>query len=196
MILNYWQRQFGVNLLILVPILLFIYWRKNKLAITRKTLLYTLIFGIAFGVIEASCVVYLRAATGLLPGYQGTIMDVWKQASLIYYNQEILQKTLPMSLLIAEIIREIGTIVMLGMTGFIAAKKTRERTAIFLWTFAAWDITYYIHLWITVRWPQSLTTPDVLFLIPQPWFGQVWFPILISSLTLLAVFLNSKKNSA
>ena len=193
MILNYWQRQFGVNLLILVPILLFIYWRKNKLAITRKTLLYTLIFGIAFGVIEASCVVYLRAATGLLPGYQGTIMDVWKQASLIYYNQEILQKTLPMSLLIAEIIREIGTIVMLGMTGFIAAKKTRERTAIFLWTFAAWDITYYIHLWITVRWPQSLTTPDVLFLIPQPWFGQVWFPILISSLTLLAVFINSKK---
>ncbi len=179
-----------VNLLVLVPILLFFYWRKNKLSITGKTLLYTLVFGIAFGIIEASVVIYLRAATGLLPGYEGTVLDVWKQASVIYYNQELLQKQLPMSLLVFELIREVGTIVMLWAVAFIAAHKWRERFAIFLFAFATWDIVYYAHLWFTVRWPKSLTTPDVLFLIPQPWFGQVWFPILVSGLTMFAIFIN------
>ena len=184
-----------VNLLILAPIFLFAYWKKNKLSISKRTLFYTLLFRIAFGVIEASCVVYLRAATNLLPGYHGSIMDIWKQASVIYYNQEILQKQLPMSLLVVETVREIGTMVVLAMIGIIAANKTRERVAIFMWTFATWDIIYYAHLWLTVRWPQNLTTPDVLFLVPEPWFGQVWFPILVSGLTMLAVVLNLKKKS-
>ena len=183
-------RPIWVNLLILVPILLFFYWRKNKLSITGKTLLYTLVLGIAFGIIEASVVIYLRAATGLLPGYEGTVLDVWKQASVIYYNQELLQKQLPMSLLVFELIREVGTIAMLWAVAFIAVPKWRERFAIFLFAFATWDIVYYAHLWFTVRWPKSLTTPDVLFLIPEPWFGQVWFPILVSGLTMFAVFIN------
>ena len=184
-----------INLLILVPIFLFFYWKKNKLSINRKTLLYTLIFGIAFGVIEASVVIYLRAATGLLPGYEGTVFDVWKMSHETYYSQEILKKELPMSLLVFELIREAGTMVMLWAVAFIAARKWKERIAIFLWVFATWDIIYYIHLWLTVRWPQSLTTPDVLFLIPEPWFSQVWFPLLISSLTMIAIFLNRSKTS-
>ena len=186
---------YWVNLLIFVPILLFVYWQKNKLAITRKTLLYTFIFGVAFGVIEATVVVYLRAATGLLPGYEGTVFDIWRLSKEIYYNQEILEQELPMSLLVFELIREVGTMVMLWAVAFIAANKWRERFAIFLWAFAVWDIVYYIHLWLTVRWPKDLTTPDVLFLIPEPWFGQVWFPLLISGLTMLAVFVNSSSKS-
>ena len=185
-----------VNLLILVPIIFFFYWSKNKLLISKKTLFYTLIFGIAFGVIEASCVIYLRASTGMLPGFEGNIFDVWRMSEEFSYSQEVLRETLPMSLLVFEIIREAGTIVMLGMISLIAAPKWRERVAIFLWTFAAWDIVYYLHLWLMVRWPSSLTTPDVLFLIPQPWIGQVWFPLLVSGLTMLAVVLNlvTKKN--
>lgn len=180
-----------VNLLVFVPILFFFYWRKNKLLISRKTLLYTFIFGIAFGVIEATCVIYLRASTGMLPGFEGNIFDVWRMSKEFTYSQEILRKELPMSLLVFELIREAGTIIMLGMVSFIAARKWRERTAIFLWAFAVWDIVYYLHLWLTVHWPQSLTTADVLFLIPEPWFGQVWFPLLISGLTMLAVFINT-----
>lgn len=183
-----------INLLILVPILLFKYWRKNKLSISQKTLLYTLIFGISFGVIEASCVIYLRAATGMLPGFEGSIFDVWRMSKEIAYSQEALREGLPMSLLLFEIIREAGTIIMLGMISFIASAKWKERSAIFLWTFAVWDIVYYVHLWLIVRWPQSLTTQDIFFLIPEPWFGQVWFPLLVSGLTILAIILNLKKN--
>lgn len=181
-----------INLLILVPIILLFYWRKNKLLISRKTLLYALIFGIAFGVIEATCVIYLRASTGMLPGFEGNIFDVWRMSEEFSYSQEVLRETLPMSLLVFEIIREAGTIIMLGMIAFIAANRWRERVAIFLWTFAAWDIVYYLHLWLMVRWPSSLTTPDVLFLIPEPWIGQVWFPLLVSGSTMLAVISTSK----
>ena len=59
----------------------------------------------------------------------------------------------------------------------------------FLWTFAVWDVVYYVGLWATVRWPSSLTTPDVLFLIPVPWLSQVWFPLFVSALALGAVLL-------
>src|SRR6266481_2867407 len=62
--------------------------------------------------------------------------------------------------------------------------------AVFLWTFALWDIVYYAGLWATVRWPLSLRDPDVLFLIPVPWISPVWFPLLVSALALAAVLLS------
>jgi len=64
-----------------------------------------------------------------------------------------------------------------------------ERFAVFLWIFALWDIGYYVELWATVRWPYSPTSPDVLFFIPVAWTSQVWFPILISILTVAVVLL-------
>jgi hypothetical protein len=55
-----------------------------------------------------------------------------------------------------------------------------------------WDISYYAGLWATIRWPTSLTQFDVLFLIPVPWVAQVWFPLLVSVLALIAVGLTRK----
>lgn len=177
-----------VNLLLFIPILLFVYWRKSKLNITLQTLILTAVFGIAFGYVESACVIYLRASTGLLPGYMQSLAEIQRQ-SIGIYNQTLLQKSLPMSLLTVELVREIATMIMLLSVAAISAKKFKERVAIFLWTFAAWDIFYYVFLYLTVRWPEKPTTIDVLFLIPEPWFAQVWFPILISALSLLAVFI-------
>jgi len=81
---------------------------------------------------------------------------------------------------------------MLISVAAIAARELRERVALFLWAFALWDIFYYVGLWAMVRWPSSLLTPDVLFLIPVPWFSQVWFPILISALTMAAVVITRR----
>lgn len=180
-----------VNLLLLVPILLFIYWRKNKLNITLQTLILTAVFGIAFGYVENACVIYLRASTGLLPGYMQSLAEVQRQ-SIGIYDQTLLEKSLPMSLLIVELVREVATMIMLVSIALISAKKLKERAAIFLWTFAVWDILFYVFLYLTVRWPERPTTIDVLFLIPEPWFAQVWFPILVSGLSLLAVFFSRK----
>jgi hypothetical protein len=78
---------------------------------------------------------------------------------------------------------------MLLCTALLAAPRARERWAAFLWAFAIWDITYYAGLWATVRWPTSLKEIDILFLIPVPWVAQVWYPLVVSALTLLAVSL-------
>lgn len=188
--MDHFASPFWVNLLIFVPIVLWFYWRKNKLSIGIKQLLFTTIFGIAFGFIESACVIYLRAATGFLPGFQGTLADVQKEAIGFFYNQQVLAEKLPASLLTVEVIREAGTMIMLLMIAFIAAKHLKERIAVFLLAFATWDLFYYIFLYFTVHWPQGITTKDVLFLIPQPWLGEVWFPILIDILVISTIFTN------
>lgn len=185
-----------VNLLVGVPFVAYYLWRQKGLIISKRTLLFTAFLGIAFGFVEASVVVYLRAAVGLLPGYGGTLSDVANLSANIYKQAQILGE-LPRSLLTIELFREAATMVVLLSVAFLAVKTLRERCAIFLWAFAIWDIFYYVGLWSTVRWPSSLLTADVLFLIPVPLVSQVWFPIVVSSLTMTAVVLTRKtvKNS-
>ena len=175
-----------VNLFICVPLVAYFLWRKTGLAISHGTLIGALFFGIAFGFVEAFVVVYLRAAVGLLPGYGETLADVAGLSSDLNQNAQLLCE-LPESLRAVEMCREAATMMMLLSVALLAADSIRERCAVFLWAFAIWDIFYYAGLWATVRWPSSLLTPDVLFLIPVPWVAQVWFPLLVSALTMIAV---------
>ena len=180
-----------VNLLLGVPFIALYLWKKEGLTISKWTLVVSGLFGVAFGFVEASVVIYLRAAVGLLPGHGGTLSDVARLSADIYQQAQILSE-LPRSLLAVEFFRETATMIMLLSVALVAVKYLRERWAIFLWTFAIWDIFYYVGLWATVRWPSSLLTPDVLFLIPVPWFSQVWFPVLVSTLTMIAVIIARK----
>ncbi len=174
-----------VNLLVLVPVIHWWAWRSRRLALAGNVLIYAALFGLAFGFVEASVVVYLRAATGMLPGYEhGTLADV-QRLSADYQQQ--LRDDFPHSLITVEICREAATMLMLIAVACLAAPRRRERWATFLWSFALWDIAYYAGLWATVRWPHTLRDVDVLFLIPVPWLAQVWFPLLVSSLCLVAV---------
>ena len=182
-----------VNLLIAVPFVAYYVLRQRGLIISKCILFVAACFGIAFGFVEASVVVYLRAAVGLLPGYGGTLSDVARLSAQSYQQAQALSE-LPKSLLTIEFFREVATMFMLLGVAFLAVKTLRERCALFLWTFAAWDIFYYVGLWVTVPWPSSLVTPDVLFLIPVPWFSQVWFPILVSILTMAVVVFVRKNN--
>ncbi len=105
------------------------------------------------------------------------------------------QREFPESLLNVEVLREAATMAMLTTVALLAGVGITERFAIFLWTFAIWDLAYYAGLWATVRWPSSLKDMDVLFLIPVPWISQVWFPILVSILSLIAVLAAWKQHS-
>ena len=180
-----------VNLFIAVPFIAYYLWRRKGLAISNSILIIVALFGMAFGFVEAAVVVYLRAAMGLLPGYGGALSDVARLSADIYQQAQILGE-LPKSLLKVELFRETATMIMLASMAVLAVKSPRERWAVFLWTFAFWDIFYYVGLWATVRWPSSLLTPDVLFLIPVPWFSQVWFPILVSVLAMAVVLIARK----
>jgi len=181
-----------VNLLIIIPMIIFARWRTTGLQMSRRQLLGIAVFALAFGFVEAAVVVYLRAAVGLLPGVQGTLTDVQRSAHEFYEQAQSLQH-FPQSLLTVEVIREAATLIMLVSLAWLSDTRARERWATFLWAFAVWDLAYYAGLWATVRWPSSFKDLDVLFLIPVPWLAQIWFPFVVSSLTLVAIALCTRK---
>jgi len=180
-----------VNLAVLIPVGAYLFWRRHPIRMTSTQLIALGVFAIAFGFLEATVVVYLRAAAGLLPGYSSTLPDVARSAP-----QPQLLPEIPPSLLSLEVFREAATMLMLISAALLTPGKARSRVAAFLWAFAIWDIFYYVSLWALIRWPQSIKDGDVLFLIPEPWFAPVWFPVLVSALTALAVLLTrvSSKN--
>lgn len=175
-----------VNLLILVPVVAYFSWRRSGVPFAGRQLVASGVFAAAFGFVEAIVVVYLRAAVGLLPGFQGTLSEVMRRSSEFYQQSQAITQ-FPQSLMTLELFREAATILMLLSVAVLTAARARSRVAVFLWTFAIWDITYYAGLWATVRWPLSLKDSDVLFLIPRPWISPVWFPLLVSGLVVLAI---------
>ncbi len=78
---------------------------------------------------------------------------------------------------------------MLAVIAFLAGTEWIERGILFLWTFAFWDLFYYLSLYILIKWPPRLTATDVLFLIPKPWIAPVWFPAAVSSLTIVTILI-------
>jgi hypothetical protein len=165
-----------VNVLVLVPIVCWYFWRRTGLGIPRRSLVAVGLFGLAFGFVEAAVVVYLRGALGLTPDPG------------VPPNQLLLLAA-PRRLLVIDVVREGATMVMLVAIAVLAARRARERWAMFLYVFALWDLGYYAGLRTTIGWPPSLLTNDVLFLIPGPWISQVWYPLVVSGLTMLAVLL-------
>jgi hypothetical protein len=136
-------------------------------------LLLLAVFGIAMAHLEGVVVVYLRKALGMLDSES---------------NKESLEKIAP-SFLKIEITREVATIIMLVVIAYLAGSTWLERGILFLWTFAFWDLFYYLSLYILIKWPPTLKTIDVLFLIPKPWIAPVWFPISVSSVTIVVIVL-------
>ena len=187
--LQVWAQPWWVNSLVLIPFAAYFAFRRSGRLLNRRQLILVAIFASAFGFVEAAVVVYLRAAIGLLPGYTGTLSDL--RHSSEGYVQATSLSQFPRSLLAIEVCREAATMVMLVGVALLSASRASARWAAFLWLFALWDLAYYAGLWATVRWPASLTDLDVLFLIPVPWIAQVWFPLLVSALTVLAIALSN-----
>ena len=141
-------------------------------------LLLLAIFGIAMAHLEGVVVVYLRKALGMLDSES---------------NKESIEK-FPRRYLKIEMTREAATIVMLVVLAFLIGDTWAEKVIFFLWTFAFWDLFYYLSLYILIKWPPTFTTIDVLFLIPKPWIAPVWFPIGVSGLTILIILIMALMN--
>src|SRR5512133_1248923 len=103
-----------------------------------------------------------------------------------YGNKESAEK-IPKRFLHIEMTREAATIIMLVVIAYLVGTTWIERGIFFLWTFAFWDLFYYLSLYILIKWPPNLRTIDVLFLIPVPWIAPVWFPVGVSSLTIIII---------
>ncbi len=127
----------------------------------KSRLLWVTVFAVAMGFLESAVVVYLRA---------------------IYYPEGFRFPLVRMdtTLVLTELLREAATLVMLLAPGALISRRRMDRFAWFCWSFAVWDLFYYVFLKLLLNWPQSLFTWDVLFLLPTVWVGPVLAPCLVS----------------
>jgi hypothetical protein len=134
----------------------------------RSTTVAVVAFGVAMGWLEAAVVVYLRVA--IEAGSVTPAMDPETGGTF-----EAL-----------ETARELATLVMIGVVGWLAGRSGLERLAWAAVVFGTWDIVYYVGLRVAIGWPPALDAWDLLFLIPMPWFGPVWAPIVVSAALIIA----------
>ncbi|PKP00775.1 MAG: hypothetical protein CVU14_06820 [Bacteroidetes bacterium HGW-Bacteroidetes-9] len=144
-----------------------------------KTIIILTIFSIAMGFMESAIVVYLRE---------------------LYYPGGFDFPLAPLDnhILLTELLREAATLIMLVTIGLIAGKNAIQKFAFFLFSFAVWDIFYYVFLKLLIGWPASLFTWDILFLLPVPWIGPVLVPCILSLtmmlFTAMVIYLQQKQH--
>jgi len=121
------------------------------------------LFGLALGWFETAVVVYLRE---------------------LYYPEGFVFPVVWASTRIAsvEIAREVASLLILAAVARLSGERFLERFGAFMLLFGIWDIVYYLGLFVVLGWPAGLATWDLLFLIPVPWVGPVWAPLVIALL--------------
>lgn len=123
-----------------------------------------MVYALAMALLEAAVVIYLRE---------------------LYYPAGFLIRTasdisiIPPRILNVELWREAVTIIMLLAVAYLAYDSWKNKFLAFLFAFSVWDIAYYLFLYVFLRWPSSPSTLDIYFLIPRPWIGPVWFPLVL-----------------
>ena len=128
-----------------------------------KKLWWVGLFAIAFACVEAAVVIYLRQMYGI----QDLLWDI---------------PAFDPKIALVEVGREFSTLIMLLAVGWAVGKSLQARVGFAFFAFGMWDIFYYIWLKLLINWPESLLTPDILFLLPLPWWGPVIGPVLIAVL--------------
>jgi hypothetical protein len=121
------------------------------------------VFAVAMGILEAVVVVYLRE---------------------LYYPGGFRFPIVPMParIALAEGVREAATILMLLAAAVLARRRGVDGFFVFAFLFGVWDLVYYAGLFCFLRWPESMGTWDILFLIPVPWLAPVACPVVVSLL--------------
>lgn len=135
------------------------------------------VLALVFGWIEASAVVYLREISVRESALYGTTYLA---------DLPITLASLPGRLVALEMAREACTLVLLASVGWLAGRRPADRIGAFIAAFGIWDLTYYAVLRLVTGFPGSISTWDILFMIPSPWVAPVWAPVTVATLFVLA----------
>src|SRR5262245_7395773 len=154
-----------------------------------------ILFGIAFGYLEAAVVSYLRLLheparqrfyPGRSPGELFPLLTL-EQARAAGPEQ-------PRTLAI-EVGREAATIVMLAAIALASARNRGQWAAAFAIAFGIWDIAFYGFLKLLLDWPSSMVSWDILFMIPTPWVGPVLAQVIVSAAMIAAGLLHLRRDA-
>jgi len=127
----------------------------------KRKLFWLTFLAIAFAYMEASIVVYLRKIY-YPAGFSFPAVIIEPDVALV------------------EMIREMVTLVFMWAVAELSCRSFQCRLAVFMFLFGIWDIFFYVFLKATLNWPASLADWDILFLVPLPWVGPVWAPVVVS----------------
>lgn len=148
----------------------------------RQGILALLVFGISFGFIEAAVVVYLRTLTA--PHREAAGLERDELFPVLTPRRGPVPEEV-VRVWRAERLREFATLALLWSAGMALGRTGTARFAVFLVAFGLWDIFFYAGLRYLIEWPASLMTPDLLFLLPVPWWGPVLAPLLAATVMIV-----------
>ena len=146
----------------------------------RRVAVALILFGVSFGYVEASVVVFLRAVYDPVRQKLHPDRPVGELFPLIPVEQ--MKKTAPEHswLLGVEIAREAATMIMLASVAWAASGGGASWLPAFAIVFGTWDLFFYVFLRVLLHWPASVMTWDILFLIPVPWVAPVLAPSIVA----------------
>lgn len=159
-------------------------------------MLAVLLFGVAFGYLEAAVVSYLRALhepvrQQFYPGRPPAELF-----PLLTLDQTRAAAPEQIRVVGVEVGREAATLVMLAALALAVSENAGQWAAAFSIAFGTWDLAFYAGLKLLLDWPASLFTWDVLFLIPVPWAAPVLAPALVSAAMIAAGFWHFRREAA
>jgi hypothetical protein len=158
--------------------------RGNLLATTKKrwgrVAAGLILFGISFGYVEASVVVYLRTIYDPLRQKLRPDRPAGDLFPLITEDQLKWGAPGESWLLGVEVAREAATMIMLASVAGVVAGGWPLWLPSFAIAFGTWDLFFYVFLKLIIHWPPSIMTWDILFLIPVPWAAPVLAPSIVS----------------
>jgi hypothetical protein len=123
------------------------------------------VWAVAFALVEAMVVFYLRRLFGLEFAARFTERAFHFPHDYLVYERG----------------REAATMVMLVTVAMLAGRTLWQAFAYWLFAFGVWDVFYYVWLYVLLAWPSSLGARDLLFLIPNEWWAPIWLPGAISA---------------
>jgi hypothetical protein len=152
----------------------------------KKSVLALVLFGGAFGYLEAAVVSYLRFLHEPVRRRFYPARPAGDLFPLVTREQAAAADPQQHKVFMIETGREAATILMLAGIALAVAADLSQWAAAFVIAFGVWDITFYLFLKVLLDWPASLFTWDILFILPVPWVGPVLAPVLVSAAMILA----------
>jgi hypothetical protein len=152
----------------------------------KKTVLALVLFGSAFGYLEAAVVTYLRFLHEPVRLRNYPERPAGDLFPLLTREQAAAADPQQRKIFRVETGREAATIVMLAGVALAVAANMSQLAAAFVIAFGVWDITFYLFLKMLLDWPRSLFTWDILFILPVPWASPVLAPVLVSAAMIIA----------
>lgn len=144
-------------------------------------MLAVLLFGVAFGYLEAAVVTYLRALHEPVRRHYYPGRPASELFPLLTLEQTRSAAPEQIRVIVIEVGREASTLLMLAALALAVSENAAQWAAAFVIAFGTWDLVFYAGLKLLLDWPASLLTWDILFLIPVPWAAPVLAPSLVSA---------------